>query len=64
MINDSKKKEERVRDNYFIHLINEHMIHYTNILDVENEFLKDNDIINFSSIDSFHEIQNMNLFHN
>lgn len=63
MINDNKKKEEKVTDVNFTNLAIEHIIHYTNILDVQNKFLKDNDMINFSSIDSFHEIQEINLFY-
>ena len=56
-----EKNEEKVRDSEYINQINEHIIHYTNIQDIEIQFLKDNDIINFSTIDLFHEMQDMGI---
>ncbi len=56
-----EKNEEKVRDSEYISQINEHIIHYTNIQDVSDQFLKDNDIINFSTIDLFHEMQDIGL---
>ncbi len=55
------KNEEKVRDNEYINQISEHIIHYTNIQDIEDQFLKDNDIINFSTIDLFHEMQDIGI---
>lgn len=58
----SKKVEEKVRDIDFTNPTINRIFNYSNILNDQSEFLKDNGVTDFSLIDSLNGIQIIDPF--
>lgn len=56
----NKKKEEKVRDFEFTNPTINRIVHYTNLLNETDDFLRDNGVTDFSQITSSKGIQIIN----